>query len=306
MNRNKLKWIPFLLLNLILFPACAYIVTPEPETTPTSSSAKGWNAMVTNVQTSADGLLHIDLAVRNDTENWSAMQADQGKPAVLTTSDGKNIDCSTVFVGTGENRIPPGFQIKGYTAGTKMEPKTQLLYVECPKGASAENAKLAINYSYVTGAMNYYVSSKSTSAKMELNLNDVAKDLSFPVAAEVTGLIEKPGNKILAINNCELTLSNIRRTDTGFEFTWDNSNPSKTPTYVHIGMPPVIGSDGIIYGFYQSPHLADAPITPDGGKSTWKTTVIAPKEIKGYYLLVAVESKQQRLFVSHVIDLTDK
>ena len=305
MNRNRLKWIP-LLFCLLLVPACAYIVTPEPETTPTSASSNGWSGIVTNVQTSADGLLHIDLAVRNDTENWSAMKAVAGKPAVLTTSDGKTTDCSTVFVGTGDNRIPSGFQIRGYTGGTMSAPKTQLLYVECANVSSAAKAKLSIDYSYVTGDFNYYVSSTENTATMQLNLDSVVKDLKYPVAKEVSGLVEKPGTSILAINKCQLTLSDVKRTDTGFEFTWDNVNAGQSPTYVHIGQPPVVGSDGIIYGHYESPDLADAPITPSTGKSEWKTTTTAPKDVSGYYLLVSVESKQQRLFVSHVFDITDK
>ena len=31
-----------------------------------------------------------------------------------------------------------------------------------------------------------------------------------------------------------------------------------------------------------------------------------PADVTGLYVLVSVESKQQRLFISHVIDITDK
>jgi hypothetical protein len=305
MIRNKLMKI-LLLMCIILNFACAYIVTPEAETSPTSVASKGWSAVVTNVQTSADGLLHIDLAIKNDTADWSAMQADDKNPAVLTTADGNSINCDKVFVSTGSHRIPPGFQMRGYTAGTKTAPKSQLLNVECANVKSAEKSKLTISYSYVTGGFNYYVASPSTRAKLDLNLDEVVKDLKYPVAEQKPDLIEKPGAGITAINKCELILSEAKRTPTGLEFSWDNSNPSQYPTYVHIGAPPVIGSDGVIYGLYESPNLADAPITPANGTSEWKTTVTAPQDVTGYYLLVTVESKQQRYFISHVIDITDK
>ena len=74
----------------------------------------------------------------------------------------------------------------------------------------------------------------------------------------------------------------------------------------HIGIPPVIGADGILYGFYESPSLADAPITPASQTAEWKTTVAVPKEVTGLYILLSVESKQQKLFVSHVVDISDK
>ena len=66
----------------------------------------------------------------------------------------------------------------------------------------------------------------------------------------------------------------------------------------------MLGSDGVIYGFYESPHLADTPITPAGQSAHWTTKAPAPKEVVGLYVLVMVESKQQKTFVSHAIDIT--
>jgi hypothetical protein len=286
--------------------ACVYIVTPEVEVTPTSQASTGWNALVTNVGKSEAGDLHVDITIRNDTSGWSAMQAIAGRPAVLTTGDGKNVDCATVFVGTGSNYLAPGFQMRGYTAGSKTDPQTQLLYVEC-KGATADaGAKLTIEYSYVTGDFNYYVAAKPVNAEFVLSLDQVTTDLTYPIAKPVDGLIEKAGNPIEAINKVNLTLTSITRTDTGLEFNWETNNPGEYPTYVHIGLPPVIGADGIIYGFYESPNLADAPITLPGQKANWTTTVIVPQDATGLYILLSVESKQQKRFVSHVVDITDK
>ena len=300
------KKIALLLLIGLFLNACAYIVTPEPNTTPTSAAAKGWSAFVTGVSPSESGDLHVDIAIRNDTADWSVMQAVEGKPAILTTGDGKTVECTTVFVGTGGNNLAPGFQMRGYTGGTKMEPKTQMLYVECPGAVAAPGQILKIDYTYTLGNLSYYVTPKAVEGKFELKLDEIIADATYPVAEKLDGVILPMGEPIEAINLCELTLSKVTRTDTGLELTWDNKNPSQTPTYVHNGKPPVIDSQGIIYGFYESPHLADVPITPAGGSSTWTTSIIVPKEATGLYLLVGIETKQQRYFIFHAIDLTNQ
>ena len=305
MSIKKKNLIQILLCSVFLY-ACAYIVTPAVEVTPTSTAAKAWTALVTNISTSAAGDLHIEITIRNETGDWSVMQAVKNHPAVLTLSSGKTINCTTVFVGTGGNSLAPGFQMRGYTGGTKAEPKTQLLYVECNGAAAAPGSKLSVDYSYVTGPYNYYVTSNPVNEKLELNLDQLSVDLKYPIAEPVQGFIEKPGAKIAAINDCGLTLTDIKRTDTGLELAWETTNPGAYPTYVHIGTPPVIGSDGIIYGFYEDPTLADAPITLPGQKADWTTTVAVPNEATGLYILVSVETKQQKNFTSHVVDITDK
>ena len=275
---KKNKKIALILLVGLFLNACAYIVTPEPNTTPTSAAAKDWGGFVTNVGVNDAGDLHINIAIRNDTASWSAMQSVPEKPAVLTLSDGSTVNCGTVFVGTGGNSLAPGFQMRGYTGGTKMEPETQLLYVECTGAKAQPGSTLKVSYSYTTGDLSYYVTPKSTNADLVLNLDEIVTDAQYPVAQAAEGLIEKHGEIIEAINQCQLTLTDIKRTETGLELFWDNKNPSQSPTYVHIGKPPVIDSEGIIYGYYESPHLADAPITPNGGVSDWTTTVTVPAE----------------------------
>jgi hypothetical protein len=291
----------------LLSLACAYIVVPaDLLATPTSVLSKGWSGVVTNVGTSNAGDLHIDLAIRNDTQDWSAMQADQGKPAVLTTSDGKKTNCDAVFVGTGGTSLAPGFQMQGYTAGTKTQPQTQLLYVECKAAVASPGSRLSIDYSYVTGAYDLHVPSVPVSGTMELSLDQVVKDLKYPVGTPVAGLIEKVGDKINAINSFTLTLTDAKRTDTGLELDWQDYNPTEYPNYVHIGTPPVIGADGVIYGVYEDPSIADATITLSKETADWTTTVVVPSNVTGLYVLVSVETKQSKYFVSHVVDITDK
>lgn len=292
---------------------CDYIVPPIDFSTATPAlSGEGWGAIVTGVS-EANGALHVDLSLRNDTGDWSAMNV-AASTAELTDASGKRSTCGTVFVGTsvfvGDSGwfLPPGFIMKGYTGGSLAAPVTQLNFVECAGAAKAAGQKLAISYTYITGPFNYYVPSQKTSGKMTLNLDKVVPDTKYPVAQKVSGYEPvKMGAVIGAINKCTVQLTDVKRTDTGFEFSWKSSNPGTDQAYIHIGLPPVIGADGIMYGFYRSPHLTDDLITPaGGGTATWTTAVVVPKDVTGFYVLVPVETKQQKYFVDHVIDITDK
>jgi hypothetical protein len=73
-----------------------------------------------------------------------------------------------------------------------------------------------------------------------------------------------------------------------------------------VGNPPVIGSDGILYGFYETPDIVSVPVTPAGDKTEWTTEVAVPAEVNGLYIMLSVESKKQRLFVNYAVDITDK
>ena len=290
---------------------CDYIVPPYSIDSPTPVlQSQGWAALVTNVA-DANGALHVDISLRNDTRDWSAMDIGASK-ARVTTSDGKTTDCGKVFVGTSPFAdkagayLAPGFVMKGYTGGTKAKPETQLLYVECAGVAKAAGEKLAIDYAFITGPFNYFVPSQLFKATFNLDLNKVDAVAKYPVAGDIPNLIEKADTVMLAVNKCTVQLTDVKRSDTGFEFSWATTNPSEYQAYVHIGNPPVIGSDGIMYGFYQSPHLALTPITPAGDKAAWTTKVDVPKEVTGLYILVPVETKQQKYFVDHVLDITDK
>jgi hypothetical protein len=295
-----------LLACALALSACDYIVTPADESSPTPKTAGVWTAIATAVSQTPAGGLHVDLAIRNDTGAWSGMTVAPSGAVVLTTSDGKRNPCGTAFVGTGGTSLAPGFQMRGYTGGTKTKPETQLLYVECEGVAPAPGSKLAVSYTYVSGEFNYYSPAQPSSAKLEVDLDKLAPDLKYPVAQPVDGLIQKATDPIVAINKCVLTMTSATRTASGLEFSWHTTNPTAYPTYVHIGTPPVIGSDGIIYGFYESPHLADTPITPAGETAEWTTAVAVPKDVTGLYILVSVEAKAQKNFVSHALDITDK
>jgi hypothetical protein len=299
------KMLVCVLACALLLSGCAYIVTPEPEGRPASATTKGWGGAVTNIGKTDAGYLRVDITIRNDTGEWSAMQAAE-KPAVLKAG-GKTTNCDTVFVGTGGHRLAPGFQMRGFTGGSKTEPVIQPIIVECKGAEAAPGAKLSLDYSYVTGEYNYYdQQANKASATMELNLDEVAADLEYPVASAVEGLIRKPDAAITAINDTILALTDVSRNEEGLQFKWQTSNPGEYPTYVHIGNPPVIGADGVIYGLYESPDLASVPVTGAGKTAEWTTKVAVPKDVAGLYILLSVESKKQRLFSNYAIDITDK
>ena len=132
------------------------------------------------------------------------------------------------------------------------------------------------------------------------------KILTYPVALPVEGLIQDPATPMLALNKVELTLTDVERTPDGFTFTWQTQNPGEYPSYVHIGNPPVIGEDGILYGYYETPDIVSVPITPAGETAEWTTTVSVPAELQDAYILLSVETGKARLFANYVIDLTDR
>jgi hypothetical protein len=234
------------------------------------------------------------------------MEAADGSPAVLHAG-GQDHPCNTVFVGTGGHRVAPGFQLRGYIAGTKAEPETQMIYVECDGVAPAPGSSLTIDYSYVTGQYNYYEQDKGrVDTSLEVDLDQVAKDLTYPVGVPVDGLIQDPAAPMEAINKLTLELADVQRTADGLEFTWRTTNPGEYPSYLHIGNPPVIGDDGILYGFYETPDIVSVPITAAGGAAEWKTEVAVPPEVGGLYLLLSVETGKARLFANYALDISDR
>jgi hypothetical protein len=300
--------VPALLAYTLFIYACAYIVLPEglEASDAAGKGSNGWSAVVTNVGKSEAGDLHVDITIRNETGDWSAMRAVEGKPAVLT-SGGKTTNCDTVYVSTGGHRLAPRFQMRGYIAGTKTEPVTQLIYVECTGAEATPDSKLSISYTYVTGQYNYYEQDKNeVNDKLEIDLNEVVTDLAYPLIEQTDGLTQEVDAEIVALNKVVLTLTDVQRTENGLQFLWETLNPGEYPTYVHIGNPPIIGLDGILYGFYETPDIVTVPITPAGAKAEWSTVVSVPQEVSGLYIMLSVETGKSRLFANYAVDITDK
>ncbi|MCJ7513995.1 MAG: hypothetical protein MUO23_13655 [Anaerolineales bacterium] len=305
MKRGSIP-IACLLAPLLFNVACAYIVLPEGLEAASSTESMGWRAVPTKVGAMEDGALRIDLALLNETGDWSAMKAVEGAPAVLHAG-GEDRECATVFVGTGGHRVAPGFQLRGFIAGSKAEPELQPIYVECEGVSPTPGSTITLDYSYVTGQYNYYEQDKGqVDTSLEVNLDQVIEDLAFPVGDPVDGLIQDAATPMEAINKVTLELTDVQRTADGLEFTWKTANPGEYPSYVHIGNPPVIGEDGVLYGFYETPDIVSVPITPAGDVATWTTEVAVPPEVKGLIILLSVETGKARLFSNYAIDISDR
>ena len=285
---------------------CDYIVIPETKSTPPPAEAEGvWTAVATNVEEAPDGL-HVDLAIRNDTGDWSAMEIAEGRSVSLVDEGGSRNSCSTAVVGTGGTSIPPGFIMRGFTGGTRTEPQTELLRVECDGASLATGSKLEIPYSFSTGEFNFYRPEPPQSGTLEVDLGAPIADLAYPIGTETDHPLTKVGEPIEAINKIVLTLVAADRSEDEIQFSWRTENPTKYQAFVHIGNPSVIGSDGILYGRYTAPHLVDSPITLANDSAEWTSTVTVPADVDGLFVLPAVESKQQKNYVSHAIDLSEE
>lgn len=297
----------FLLIFAVLFVslACKYVVVPEDLIADRVSFGE-WNARVTGVSQTDAGDLHVDITIQNATGEWSTMQAVEGEPATLNIN-GKTSLCNVVFVGTGGHRLAPGLQIRGYTTGSKNDPEIQTLYVECAGVDDEPEATLSIDYVAYNGELDYYhQDANSSSGTLELSLDEIQEDLTYPVFGDIEDLVMAPDADIPAISNNTVNLVDVQRTDTGLLFTWKNHNPTEFALRTHIGTPPVVGDDGIIYGVFQIMDIVSVPITPPGGETEWTTELIVPSDVNNLYILLSVEDKQMRLYVNHLLDITNQ
>lgn len=302
----KKTFLPLVIAYALATFACKYIVLPQGLDTGPTIVDQGWSAVVTEIGDTESGGLRIDLAIQNNTGDWSAMQALQDAPAQLT-SGGETLPCETVMVGTGGHRLAPGFRMRGFVGGKQTDQVVELIRVECESVQVSPGAKLTIEYSYVTGQYNYYEPDKNkVDDQMEIDLDQVAADLTYPIAEPMEGLVQPTGSEIVALNDVVLMLADVQRSGDDLQFTWQAANPGEYPTYVHVGNPPVIGGDGILYGFYLTPDIVSVPIVPAGEKAEWTTAVAVPQDVEGLYVLLSAESGKARLFANYALDVTDK
>ena len=68
----------------------------------------------------------------------------------------------------------------------------------------------------------------------------------------------------------------------------------------------MIGAEGVLYGLYEDPSIADATIALPHATAEWTTAVEGPNNVTGLYVLVSVETRQSKYLVSHVVDISDK
>jgi hypothetical protein len=295
-----------MLIAAITTLGCKYIVVPD-DLIAKRAEHGSWDAVITNAEILSSDILHIDITIRNDSGDWSTMAAVEQKPAILN-SGGATVNCNDVIIGTGGHRFAPGLQMRGYTTGSKADPEVQLLYIEC-NGVDSIDPQATISFDYIAfnGPLDYYHQDDNRSTgTIQLSLGEVESILEYPIYEVIEGVITPADADIPAISNNVVNLVDAQRTEIGLQFFWKNHNPTNFALTTHIGTPPVIGEDGVIYGIFQIMDIAPVPMTPAGGDVEWTTEVSVPPEIKGLYILMSVEDRQMRLYVNHLIDITDK
>lgn len=309
MISKRLRVFILLLISFFTF-ACAYVVVPDDIVVPEKkgeTTGKEWRGVATKVSNSASGALQVDITIINNTGDWSRFEALAKTPALLVAEDGKSIACDTVNVSTGGHRLAPGFQTRGYVTSVDGKLQTQLLGVECGNATLTPGTKLTIKYANYSGILDDYAPEGNKSEGiLEIDLDKIESGLSYPIATPVEGLIQPMSTALTGLSENVVTLLAATRVENGLELTWQNFNPSKFALKTHIGIPPVIGSDGIIYGEYEILDMAPVPLTPPSENVEWTTEVSVPGDIKGFYVLLSLESKKPRTYVNYVLDISDK
>ncbi len=309
MISKKLRIFILLLLSFFTF-ACAYIVVPEDIVIPEKkgeTTGKEWSGVATKVSNTASGGLQVDITIINNTDDWSKLEALPKAPALLVGDNGKSIECDVVNVSTGGHRLAPGFRTRGFVPKVEGKLQTQLLGVECTNATLTPGSKLTIKYASFSGILDDYApEANKTEGILEIDLDKIETDLTYPIATPIEGLIQPMSTSLTGLSENVVTLLDATRTENTIQLTWQNFNPSKFALKTHIGIPPVIGSDGIIYGEYEILDMAPVPLTPPNENVEWTTEVNVPSDVKGLYVLLSLESKKPRTYVNYVLEISDK
>lgn len=309
MISKRLRVFILLLISFFTF-ACAYIVVPEDIVIPEKegeTTGKEWSAVATKVSNAASGAMQVEITIINNTNDWSKLEALPDTPALLAAEDGKSTACDVVNVSTGGHRLAPGFQTRGFVTSVDGNLQTQLLGVECGSATLTPGSKITIKYASYSGILDDYAPEGNKSEGiLEIDLDKIESGLTYPIAAPVEGLIQPMSTALTGLSENVVTLLAATRVEDNLQLTWQNFNPSKFALKTHIGIPPVIGADGIIYGEYEILDMAPVPLTPPNENVEWTTEVAVPKDVNGFYVLLSLESKKPRTYVNYVLDISDK
>jgi len=208
MENRKIKSMILMALSFFLF-SCVYIVLPEGvELEEDLEEVIFWEGLATNIYQTEAGELHIDITIQNNTGYWSSMQAVEDTSVVLTSADGSTLNCETVFIGTGGHRLAPGFQMRGYTTGEVDAYNIQQLFVECAGVQSPEGSVLSVEYkSYQGERDDYEPENNEVEGSLKINLDEIAPDLTYPIAQPVEDLInDSSTNRRFRICVCDLLM----------------------------------------------------------------------------------------------------
>ena len=267
-----------------------------------SLSTAGWGAVATKVEATDAGDLAVELTIRNDTGAWSVMEATG--PAVLTAGDGSTSSCATVKVGSGGHRLAPGPPGAATRRALKKTPTTEPIRVECAGATAGPGAKLALDYHYVTGEYNYYDPDAT-------RVQGAARGPARRAGGGSRLPDRRPGRGPGPAGRPRDNGDQRRRPAAGGRAPvrrpprarLGDHEPGEYPASVHIGTPPVIGDDGIIYGYYESSDLASVPLTPAGGTQDGRRAWRSRRARRGS-TSCSRWVRERRLFTNYLLDLT--
>ena len=305
------KWFALIAILLLVLAVTAtgcggvQETADEPAADVSQTDVEGWTLIPLNIA-SDNGIVRIDFAARNDSEDWGSIEAasPEDKPTVLT-KDGKDYTCDTVQVTSDGHYLPPGFQMQGFIS--KREGK-QTLYVECQVDGEVTGGSLVIPYTLTRGEYDYYEKGENVfETQFEVDLSQSPATLTYPlVSSEPEVEVHSLTEEIATLNKTTLKNTGVNRSGDEISFQWQVTNPGEYGTKVHIGRPPAIGNDGIVYGVRVSPDIVDVDTAkPDGGISEFETMIEVPSDVEGLYMLLSVEQSRERLFANYLVDLTD-
>jgi hypothetical protein len=85
---------------------------------------------------------------------------------------------------------------------------------------------------------------------------------------------------------------------------WTIYNPGEYNTLVHIGRPPAVGEDGIVYSTWISPDRVEVPIAKPSETAEFETESLVPPDVVTPYMLLMVEQTRERLWTNYLVDLS--
>ncbi len=173
---------------------CDYIVIPEQKSTPPPAEAEGvWTAVATNVEETQDGL-RVDLAIRNDTGDWSAMEIAEGGFVSLVDASGSSRACGVAVVETGGTNIPPGFIMRGFTGGTRVEPAGRASPRRVRRGRSGRRARSSGSPTRSPPASSTSTGpTRRSGARSRSTSTRPSTDLAYPIGTETDLAVTEGG-----------------------------------------------------------------------------------------------------------------
>ena len=189
----------FLIACTFLSSACVYIVLPEDMEVIGGAGTGGepgvWTGVVTNVSRSEAGDLHVDV---DDTERYWRLEHDAGRGR--QTGDAHDQRWKNHFFAIRFLSVPAGidwlpvFKCAVTPLGKMVRLQPQPLYVEC-KGATAAAGSNSRSTMKVLAEfwMTMTPEANKTEGTLELNLDEVVTDLTYPIA--ITGGWFDPGGR---------------------------------------------------------------------------------------------------------------